>query len=93
MLVKNLILNILIQIWWEDKPEFIELKLPDCRGEIKKLTEGMCNVTHHIVFDDDSDSILKIVAEDTTGNTSNEINLRMKVSKVITSLLSAINRL
>lgn len=27
MLVKNLILNILIQIWWEDKPEFIELKL------------------------------------------------------------------
>lgn len=53
----------------------------------------MCNVTYHIVFDDDSDSILKIVAEDTTGNTSNEINLRMKVSKVITSLLSAINQL
>lgn len=24
---KNLILNILIQIWWEDKPEFIGLKL------------------------------------------------------------------
>ena len=68
-------------------------KLSDCRGEIKELTEGMCNVTYHIVFDDDSDSILKIVAEDTTGNTSNEINLRMKVSKVITSLLSAINRL
>jgi hypothetical protein len=30
MLVKNLILNILIQIWWEDKPEFIELKLSVC---------------------------------------------------------------
>ena len=53
----------------------------------------MCNVTYHIVFDDDSESILKIAAEDTTGNTSNEINLRMKVSKVITSLLSAINQL
>ena len=69
------------------------MKLPDCRGEIKELTEGMCNVTYHIVFDDDSDSILKIEAEDTTGNTSNEIKLRMKVSKVITSLLSAINQL
>lgn len=26
MLIKNLILNILIQILWEDKPEFIELE-------------------------------------------------------------------
>ncbi len=41
----------------------------------KELTEGMCNVTYHIVFDDASESILKISAEDTTGNTSNEINL------------------
>ncbi len=41
----------------------------------KELTEGMCNVTYHIVFDDASESILKISVEDTTGNTSNEINL------------------
>ena len=43
--------------------------------KIKELTEGMCNVTYHIVFDDDSESILKIAAKDTSGNTSNEINL------------------
>lgn len=42
---------------------------------IKELTEGMCNVTYLIVFDDASESILKIAAKDTTGNTSNEINL------------------
>ena len=28
-------------------------KISDCRREIKELTEGMCNVTYHIVFDDD----------------------------------------
>ena len=43
--------------------------------KIKELTEGMCNVTYHVVFDDGSESILKIAAENTTGNTSNEINL------------------
>ena len=49
--------------------------------KIKELTEGMCNVTYQIVFDDASESILKIAAEDTTGNTSNEINLmRAEVS-------------
>ncbi len=42
---------------------------------IKELTEGMCNVTYHVVFDDGSESILKIAAADRTGNTSNEINL------------------
>ena len=62
-------------------------KLPDCRGEIKELTEGMCNVTYHIVFDDDSESILKIAAEDTTGNTSNEINL-MKAEVSVMRLVS-----
>ena len=64
-----------------------EQKLPDCRGEIKELTEGMCNVTYHIVFDDDSESILKIAAEDTTGNTSNEINL-MKAEVSVMRLVS-----
>ena len=44
-------------------------------SKIKELTEGMCNVTYHVVFDDGSESILKIAAADTTGNTSNEINL------------------
>ena len=43
---------------------------------IKELTEGMCNVTYHIVFDDNSESILKIAAEDTIGNTSNESRSR-----------------
>ena len=43
--------------------------------KIKELTEGMCNVTYHVVFDDGSESILKIAAKDRTGNTSNEINL------------------
>ena len=42
---------------------------------IKELTEGMCNVTYHVVFDDGSESILKIAAENKAGNTSNEINL------------------
>ena len=43
--------------------------------KIKELTEGMCNVTYHVVFDDSSESILKIAAENTAGNTSNEVNL------------------
>ncbi len=43
--------------------------------KIRELTEGMCNVTYHVVFDDGSESILKIAAKDRTGNTSNEINL------------------
>ncbi len=43
--------------------------------KIKELTEGMCNVTYHVVFDDNSESILKIAAENTAGYTSNEINL------------------
>ena len=43
--------------------------------KIKELTEGMCNVTYHVVFDDGSESILKIAAENKAGNTSNEINL------------------
>lgn len=62
-------------------------KISDCRREIKELTEGMCNVTYHIVFDDDSESILKIAAEDTTGNTSNEINL-MKAEVSVMRLVS-----
>ncbi len=44
-------------------------------AKIRELTEGMCNVTYHVVFDDGSESILKIAAKDRTGNTSNEINL------------------
>ena len=44
-------------------------------AKIRELTEGMCNVTYHVVFDDGSESILKMAAADTTGNTSNEINL------------------
>ena len=43
--------------------------------EIKELTEGMCNVTYSIVFNDASESILKIAAKDRSGNTSNEVNL------------------
>ena len=42
---------------------------------IRELTEGMCNVTYDISFDDGSSSILKIAAKDRSGNTSNEINL------------------
>ena len=43
--------------------------------DIKELTEGMCNVTYDITFDDGTESILKIAAKDRTGNTSNEVNL------------------
>ena len=42
---------------------------------IKELTEGMCNVTYDITFEDGSESILKIAAKDRRGNTSNEVNL------------------
>ncbi len=44
-------------------------------ASIKELTEGMCNVTYDISFQDGSESILKIAAKDRSGNTSNEVNL------------------
>lgn len=44
-------------------------------ASIKELTEGMCNVTYDITFEDGSASILKIAAKDRRGNTSNEVNL------------------
>lgn len=44
-------------------------------SEIKELTEGMCNVTYDITFDDGIETILKIAAPDRKGNTSNEIGL------------------
>ncbi|MBO7448878.1 MAG: aminoglycoside phosphotransferase family protein [Clostridiales bacterium] len=43
--------------------------------DIQELTEGMCNVTYNITFNDGEECILKIAAKDTTGNTSNEIHL------------------
>ena len=43
--------------------------------DIRELTEGMCNVTYNITFNDGSECILKIAAKDRTGNTSNEIEL------------------
>ena len=53
-----------------------EKAFPDKKiSAIKELTEGMCNVTYNIKFDDGSESILKIAAKDRKGNTSNEINL------------------
>ena len=55
--------------------------------KIRELTEGMCNVTYHVVFDDGSESILKIAAKDTTGNTSNEISL-MKAEVAARRLVS-----
>ena len=49
---------------------------PDKRiSEIKELTEGMCNVTYDVAFEDGSKCILKIAAKDRSGNTSNEVNL------------------
>ena len=42
---------------------------------IKELTEGMCNVTYNITFEDGSESILKIASKDRSGNLSNEIHL------------------
>ena len=44
-------------------------------ASIKELTEGMCNVTYDVAFEDGSESILKIAAKDRSGNTSNEVNL------------------
>ena len=44
-------------------------------ASIKELTDGMCNVTYDITFEDGSASILKIAAKDRRGNTSNEVNL------------------
>ncbi len=44
-------------------------------AQIQELTEGMCNVTYSITFSDGWECILKIAAKDTTGNTSNEIQL------------------
>jgi Ser/Thr protein kinase RdoA (MazF antagonist) len=44
-------------------------------SEIKELTEGMCNVTYDVAFNDGSVCILKIAAKDRSGNTSNEVNL------------------
>ena len=38
-------------------------------AEIKELTEGMCNVTYDITFEDGSESILKIASKDRTNNT------------------------
>lgn len=44
-------------------------------ANIQELTEGMCNVAYYVLFQDGSESILKIAARDTTGYTSNEICL------------------
>ena len=53
-----------------------EKAFPDKKvATIKELTEGMCNVTYDIRFEDGSESILKIAAKDRSGNTSNEIGL------------------
>ena len=53
-----------------------KMAFPDKQiAEIKELTEGMCNVTYDITFEDGSESILKIAAKDRRGNTSNEVNL------------------
>ena len=53
-----------------------KMAFPDKQiAEIKELTEGMCNVTYDITFEDGSESILKIASKDRRGNTSNEVNL------------------
>ena len=53
-----------------------KMAFPDKQiAEIKELTEGMCNVTYDITFEDGSESILKISVKDRRGNTSNEVNL------------------
>lgn len=43
--------------------------------KITELTEGMCNVAYDVVFNDGTESILKIASANRTGNTTNEINL------------------
>ena len=56
--------------------KMIKNAFPEKKVEtIRELTEGMCNVTYDIAFDDGVECILKIAAKDTTGNTSNEIRL------------------
>ena len=50
-------------------------------AKIRELTEGMCNVTYNILFQDGSESILKIASKDKRGNLTNESNLmRAEVS-------------
>jgi aminoglycoside phosphotransferase (APT) family kinase protein len=44
-------------------------------ANIQELTEGLCNVAYYVLFQDGSESILKIAAKDSTGYTSNEISL------------------
>ena len=54
----------------------VRAAFPDKKiAAVKELTEGMCNVTYDISFEDGSESILKIAAKDRSGNTSNEVNL------------------
>ena len=53
------------------KAAFPEKKVSD----IRELTDGFCNVTYDITFDDGSESILKIAAANRNGSLSNEINL------------------
>lgn len=56
--------------------EMISKAFPEkTAADIHELTEGMCNVTYNITFEDGYECILKIAAKDTTGNTSNEIDL------------------
>jgi len=56
--------------------EMAKKAFPDKKiAQLKELTEGMCNVTYDISFEDGSESILKIAAKDRSGNTSNEVNL------------------
>ena len=52
--------------------------------EIKELPEGTCNVIYNVVFEDGSESILKIASKDRKGNTSNEINLMQAEINAIT---------
>lgn len=64
------------------KKAFPENKVTD----IRELTEGMCNVTYNITFEDGSECILKISSKDRTGNTSNEINLMEAEVKAMRSV-------
>lgn len=54
----------------------VRAAFPDKKiAAVKELTEGMCNVTYDVSFEDGSASILKIAAKDRSGNTSNEVKL------------------
>ena len=54
----------------------VRAAFPDKKiAAVKELTEGMCNVTYDVSFEDGSASILKIAAKDRSGNTANEVNL------------------